>query len=314
MLLPFDKNDWPATYDGEVFRAANRGGGVSYQTKEVNDLVVPELVGEIRMQLDNNDVEWGDGAFVIHMVRGTKASTKHTVSEGAARRALKEYLDGMDINLLDEERWYIDVGIEISSGIDNCLQWLTTSHSHLIKFCIQNDDRNANRISTLGSTKYNRDISSHLPQLSGCRVEPGKMAEGIHHTVYYQQYTSEKTLTYNPGKGFHAKNIPMKEAMGRTQPCKFVNDLYQTYLDAKEDNASAARIEVRVPVRGYFICMDQDGEEIYEGDHGSSVMTRVSDSLLKRSLVSYTKETWWWVFSLSKRYSLFRSYLFLQVI
>ena len=292
-LLPFDKNDWPATYEGEVFRAANRGGGISYQTKEVNELVVPDLIGQIRMELEQRDVEWGNGAFVIHMVRGTKASTKHSVSQAAADYALEQYLDDMDIRIMDEDIAYVDIGLEAASSIDNCLQWLTTSHCHLLQSTLGIDQRHAVRISTLGSTKYSRDISSHLPQLSGCRVEPGTRAEGQYRAVYYQQYTSEKSLTYNPGKGYHGKSITMKEAMGKKQPCDFASDLYQTYLDAMDNNASSARLEVRVPVRGELVAYGEDEEEIYAADYGSQVLTSISNTILKRSLVSYSKETWW---------------------
>lgn len=290
-LLPLDRNDWPANYEGEMFRAGNHGGGVSYQTKEVSSLVVGLLVGQIRMEMEMNEVGWGHDAFVIHMVRGTKASTKHNISREAAEFALGEYLESMDLRRDDSDFWYIDVGIEISSEKNHCLQWLTTSHCHLLQKVLEISERDAARISTLGSSKYSRDISSHLPQLSGCRVEPGLRARGNFRVAYYQQYTSEKALTYNPGKGFHGKTIQMKEAMGKKQPCDFISKLYETYIGAKSDNASSARIEVRVPVKE-LVSHDDDGNPIYS-DSGTVVMTNIPAGMLRRSLASYSRDTWW---------------------
>ena len=294
-LLPFEKNDWPANYEGEIFRAARRRGGISYQTKVINDMVVNSFVDTIRTKLVEHGIDWGQGAFVIHMVRGMKASTRHSVSRQAAMEELKKFLREMDIDPdYDNDCWYIDVGLEISSEEDNCFQWLTTSHPSMLEWILGLPEHDAIRLGTFGSTRYQRDISSHLPQLSGCRVEPGVRGAGRYMAVYYQQYTSEKALTYNPEKGDHGKTITMKEAMGNKQPANFCDKLYQTFIDAKENNASAARVEVRVPVGSRFLgVLDEYGEPIYSLECSTSVMTYVSRTVLRRSIRSYTKKTWW---------------------
>ena len=278
-LVPLDMNDWPADYRGEMFRAKKRSGGMAYQTKMLPEFAVPYLIEFIRKELKWNGVEWGAGCIVLHTVRGTKHGTKHTVDEEAANLSIREFLAECQLpyDILEQGDWYIDVGLEFSSTLGHCLQWKTTSHFHFVKAALRIADNHASRITTLGSSKYQRDISSHLPALSGCRIEPGARAAGPFEAVYYQQYTNEKALTYNPERGHHGKSMTIKEAMDdRQQPIKFIEELYRLYLTAMETNLSNARVEVRVPIN-YTTCVLQD----------------IDYNVIIDSLVSIPRVTWW---------------------
>ena len=283
-LVPLDSNDWPATYEGELFRARKHSGAMGYQTKMLQQYAVSLLVGTIRQKLLQRGVDWGRGIFVLHTVRGTKNGTKHSLDDHSVSVALREYLASIHLsaNILEADgEWYIDVGVEFSSE-DHCLQWRTTSHYHMVMDVLDIPDTHASRITTLGSSKYERDIASHLPAVSGCRIEPGVRAEGPFEVVYYQQYTNEKSLTYNPEKGHHGKAITIKEAMGKTQPPKFSTDLYELYLKATDTNSSNACVEVRVP----FI-------------HATTVLLYFDQDVVNTSLLSFTRQTWWCVPSIA---------------
>lgn len=282
-LAPTDKNDWPATFAGELFRARKRSGGMAYQTKMVPGFVVSVLVEEIRYMLLSNEITWAEDCFVMHTIRGTKHGTKHSYNRYAASLALDQFFEKaylprqiIEQSIQDGAKWYVDVGLEFSSSLDFCFQWKTTSHFHLVKEVLKIPEQRASHITTLSNSKYQRDISSHLPAVSGCRIEPGSRDEGIFGAVYYQQYTNEKSLTYNPEQGNHGKAIKMAQAMGEQQPSLFVQELYTLYRTAMTTNSSNARIEVRVP-----FC------------HATTALLQLDYGVVTSSLLAFTKHVWW---------------------
>jgi hypothetical protein len=280
-LAPWDVSDWPTTFADELFRAKKRTGAMAYQTKMVMASVVPRLVGQIRQELADNDVEWGRDCFVLHTIRGTKAASHHSKTVDAAQQALEEYFESVFIDLetiRSEGEWWIDVGLEMSSEKGYCLQWATTSHFHIIRDILQISDEHASRITKLGSSKYNRDIVSHIPAVSGCRIEPGAQAAGQYDAAYCQLYTTDKALTYHPERGHHGKAITIHEAMGSAQPPPFIDSLYQLFARARKANSSKARIEMRVPLR-----------------YATTAFLQVSPAVFLNSLVAFTRHEWWYV-------------------
>jgi hypothetical protein len=179
---------------------------------------------------------------------------------------------------MDHGEWWFDVGVEISSSRQECLQWRTTSHFHIVKEVLQIQEGHASRVTSLGSSKYSRDLASHLTAVSGCRIEPGVQAAGPYEAAYFQMYTTDKALTFNPENHHHGKAISMREALGQTQPPKFVEGLFNLYISAVESNSSNARVEVRVP-----------------HTHATSVLTRLDINIVRESLVSFTRSDWWYV-------------------
>jgi hypothetical protein len=250
-LLPTDVSDWPATYDTELFRAQKRSGHMAYQTKMLPQWVLLSLVSTIRAKLARNSVDWGTTFFFTHTVRGTKDSTQHSRSNTASVIAFKEFLTDASISErgIRTGQWWVDVGLEFSSGDGACLQWRTSSHFYLVKEVLQIQDNHAHHVTSLGSSKYSRDIVSHLPAVSGCRIEPGAQAEGQFKAAYFQIYTTDKAITYNPEGRYHGKAITIDQAMGKTQPPAFIEGLFKVYRSAISRNSSNARIEIRVPLQ-----------------------------------------------------------------
>jgi hypothetical protein len=206
------------------------------------------------------------------------------MNEMSAQFALEEYLVDAKIPIHATETgyWFIDVGVEYSAmDGPECLQWSTSSHFHVVRDVLRIPDNHASRITSIGSTKYARDVVSHLPAVSGCRIEPGIQAEGPFEVQYFQMYTTDKAITYNPEGGYHGKAITMDVAMGPSQPPPFLNGLYGVYRSAMDENASNARIEVRVPFR-----------------HATRVLLNVDSHVIRNSLMSFTLDEWWLVVQL----------------
>jgi hypothetical protein len=232
----------------------------------------------MRCKVQDFDVEWAKDFFFLHTIRGTKHGTQHTATSQAALMALKDYLKDADIPVAAVEmgEWWIDVALEFSSRTARCLQWKTSSHYRLVRALLDIPEDHARRITSIGSSKYSRDISSHLPSVSGFRIKPGSQAKGPYEAVYCHMYTTDKSLTYNPEGGHHGKAITMTQAMGKTQPPTFIVKLLDVYRDAIQNNASNARFEVQVPIV-----------------QSTKVLLQFAPDLIRRSLLLFSRSEWW---------------------
>lgn len=275
--------DWPPDYDSEMFRARGRNGQLSFVTKMLPDWYVNELGDKIREKLQANEISWGEGLVFLHQIRGVKNSSQHTPLEDDAEIALEEWLD---INNLRPEDllfgdWWIDVGLQISSNEEECLAWRTDSHFHLVQEVLKISQHHADRITSISSSKYTRDMASHLTGVSGCRISPGPRAKGQYSVQYLQLYTTDKSVTYRQDKGHHGKFITCLDVLaGKAE--SYCEKLYQVYLAAMNDNFSLARIEVRIPIQ-----------------HASSVLLHLRRESISQWLVSFPRVVWWSVSTLA---------------
>jgi hypothetical protein len=214
----------------------------------------------------------------MHTIRGVKHAYLHPPTFFASADHLNRLFSDAHISPQAhlEGQWWIDVGIEISSDEGHCLQWITSSHWKAVQNVLQIEERDAKRITGIGSGKCSRDLSSHLTAISGFRITPGPRAAGPFKAAYIQAYTTDKTVTYNPEGIHHAKFVPAKDALGPEQPSKSLDGIHTIYEAARQANGSNARLEVRVPyVSATGILVDLDEE------------------LFRVSLCSFTRDTWW---------------------
>lgn len=280
-LLGASAADWPPNYESEMFRARAHNGQLSFMSKMLPEWHVNLLGDKIREFLRMNGVSWGEGLVFLHQIRGVKNSSQHTPLEVDGEVALEEWLDE---NFLKEEDlrdgdWWVDVGLQISSDEKECLAWRTDSHFHLVKDVLRIPEYHADRITSIRSTKYTRDMTSHLTAVSGCRICPGARAEGPFSVQYLQLYTTDKSLTYRQDRGHHGKFITCSDVLaGRAD--SYCANLYNVYLSAINDNFSLARVEVRVPMK-----------------HATSVLLScdLPHSTIREWLVSFPRVVWWLV-------------------
>ncbi|KAL0575321.1 hypothetical protein V5O48_006650 [Marasmius crinis-equi] len=274
-LMPENASDWPPNYSSEVFRARQSTGRMAYGTKMMGPEFLEEFVRLLREKLELNQVLWAAEFRFIHTVRGVKLGNLHSPDAESAAIAQREFFaqNCIPIEATQSGRWYIDIGMEFQSPDGQCLQWTSHSHASIIRAFLEVSEDQAIRMTALGSSRYSRDMVSHLTAIAGCRVEP-RSTKGPHEVVYVQMYSTDKAVTYNPERGHHGKAIEMKEAMG-PQPSEFVSGLFDTY-DAAGTIVSHARIELRVPLR-----------------HSLSVLFNIPRSTIRRSLAAFDPETWW---------------------
>jgi hypothetical protein len=202
----------------------------------------------------------------------------HQLDNEAAQEALKEFLSSVSLNperISLNGKWWVDVGVEISSTEENCLAWRTDSHVHLVQAICAIDDRNTKRITSPGSSKYARDLISHLSQVSGCQIQPGVHGQGPNEVAYLQLYCTDKSLTYRVDQGHHGKFIICDDVVKRKAD-KFIDNLYMLYINAADKHNAHARMEIRVPLH-----------------FAHSVLLNIDDNLLLESLVSFPAKEWW---------------------
>jgi len=269
--------EWPATYNDEMFRARGRNGQLSFQTKVVSAWHVPFLSALLRHHLDLNNVSWAKGLVFLHQIRGVKHSSFHSFNSDSATKALHMFVRANNLNyaIFSSGSWWFDVGIEIRSQAKNCLSWRTDSHFHLVQDALKINPNAASRITSLGSSKYTRDLVSHIPLVSGCRIEPGSQASGPYDIAYFQTYSTDKSLIYRQDQGHSGKFITCIDVL-KGKGTNYIESLYNLYANAITDNNSHARLEVRVPL-----------------SHANTVLLDLDHNLLGNSLVSFPPVIWW---------------------
>ncbi|KJA13180.1 hypothetical protein HYPSUDRAFT_209763 [Hypholoma sublateritium FD-334 SS-4] len=232
-LSPAAAAEWPPTYQAELFRARGKHGTLALQTKTLGKWFVRELGDAIRAALHDNNVPWGEGLIFLYQIKGVKASNGHRTSAESAKLSLNELFSKNSITQDGIERgdWWIDVGLEISSGGEECLAWRTDHHFHIVKHILSIDTSNAQRITNPGSSKYIRDLTSHLTAVAGCRISPGVRAQGPHEAIYLQMYTTDKSVIYRPEGTHFGKHLTGKEILDNKVDA-YCRGLYDLYTDA----------------------------------------------------------------------------------
>ena len=283
-LWPDRSAEWPITYDDEMFRARGRNGQLSMQSKVTTDWMTSYLGDYIRDSLEANDLTWGHGLVFLHQIRGVKNSSVHPVTHNGAEECLETFLkenlllspdaEGVD-ELLDKGDWWVDVALEVASEEDRCLAWRTDSHFGVVQRATGISEHDAERITSVGSSKYIRDMAMHLPAVSGCRITPGHRGQGEHSVQYLQMYTTDKAHIYRLDQGHHGKFIPCVDILN-SKGITYANQLYKLYCNASVDTPCQARLEVRVPLA-----------------RANAVLLNIDEGLLYDSLLSFTPRSWW---------------------
>jgi hypothetical protein len=270
-------SEWPPTYTAEMFRARGKNGTLAFQSKSVPKHFVPFIGEQLRDTLSENDVSWGEGLIFLHQIRGVKAANGHHPNSMSAHDALDDLFRDHHITAEAhiDGRWWVDVGLELGSLRDECLAWRTDSHFHVVKDVLDIPPLHARRITQTGSSKYIRDLTSHLTSVSGCRISPGVRAQGPHSALYLQMYMTDKSITYRPD-GSHFGKFMRGQDILQGKADDYCHDLYTVYRDATTKNPSLARVEVRVPLAD-----------------AANVLVDVDIDALRGGLVCFTKSIWW---------------------
>jgi hypothetical protein len=275
-----DSTEWPATYEDEVWRARRKKGGFAFRGVPLGDWCLPHIGQRIREELQNRDVHWANGFKFMHQVRGLKSASRHSPLANNPLAALREFLETIGLSTIfdgndESDLWWIDVGLEVHCP-GYCMQWRTDSHAEVVQHALQLTAGQGQRITTLGSSKYSRDLCSHLLDVSGCRIELGVQSCGLYKAAYLQMYTTDKSSTYHPQGRSHGKSMSGEEVLKAKEPPAFCRGLYESYCNSAQHHDSNARIEIRVPL-----------------EFGHQVLRGLPDTIIRSSLLAFERAVWW---------------------
>lgn len=268
----------PPSHAGGLFVAQGSNGQLSLPTLSLHEECIPYFADLLRQKLRENNIPWGENIVFLHQIRGVKEENSHAAMDGYGAEVAKDrFLRRHAIvpALLEEAVAYIDVGIEMSSNEKLCLCWWSDRHHKVVNEVAEIPLEHAVRITSIGSSKFTPDPTSHLPAASGFRVANGSQAAGPYQIVYMQAYLTDKGVTYHPEHGHFGKHISALQIING-KGGDFCGNLYNLYRSAMDHNVSACRLEVRVPIQ---FCEE--------------VLVDVERVRIGRSLLKFDKETWW---------------------
>jgi hypothetical protein len=256
-VCPEAASDWPADRNSEMFRAKNHGPGFAWGTKLIGAADVESFGEALRDHCQLSGRDWMEDIVFQIQVRGLKMATGHDPTAAEAQRALDDFISFVNPDVPGQV--WVDVGLEISVLNRACL-WLTDAHQSMVQSALEVTEAQARTLTTPGRRRYQRDVTAHLPALSGCRIPLD--AVGPFEASYTQFYSSEKNPTYHPENGHHAKFMTTKMAMRGTPPT-ILTQLHQVYGTAANELPVSARAEVRVPLaHAHRVLLDWNRETV----------------------------------------------------
>jgi hypothetical protein len=267
---PEDAQNWPPSYQDAMFRAKNKSGSFQHGNRAFSQWEVSEFSESLTRNLQQR-YQWARDLIYMIQVKGVKEANRHNPNPHDAEVSLQRFLSDFDTS---SGSWFVDVGLEISER-GKSYQWRSDSHHVVFREALDLSEATAAAVSRRSNRAYFRDISSHLLDLAGCRVDLIPRFKGPHQIEYIQMYTTDKAIVHHLEKGRHTKYMSGPEALSG-QPPKFIVELYQAFYNARDVLDCAARIELRVPLEA-----------------STEVLLGLSDQLLAQCLVVFPIRTWW---------------------
>ncbi|KAI0681865.1 hypothetical protein C8T65DRAFT_597980, partial [Cerioporus squamosus] len=213
-------------------------------------------------------------------IRGTKGAFNFKLDDDEDReRACNMFLETINTErIVDLDNWYIDVGLEIRHE-GHVVQWLRDAHPELLALALPSvTAARAAQVENLSA--FHRDVSGHLYDLAGFRVEPGARGDPDK-VVYINLYTTDKAVTYQLHDGIFRP--------------RRASDLYPGPLPHLLEDLD--RI-----LESFAVCAGSEGN-LQEGtarmetrvhfSHVHETLRRFPERLLADSVISYPSDVWW---------------------
>jgi hypothetical protein len=244
--IPSTAGHWPVSYSAEMDRIRKEGGRLSFGTVLVAGEDI-ERFGDRLMEYVRQ-YDWGQGAFFLHQLRGTRGQTAYNYLDSAARdRALENFFYFLDFDEINREKWYVDWGVELQ--LDGyVLWWRRDSHWRLVASTLSLDAEEANEL-TKPSSKFFVDPAAQMTDVAGFRFVPSATDRGNTHVHYVQAYNTEKSITYLLDGNKVAKGLGYKDTFVKKDAVEnYMMTIGSMFGDAEMGYDGYARLERRVRV------------------------------------------------------------------
>ncbi len=286
-VLPEAAAQWPNNYRHATTLARGRGGQLGTITNDLPQFVLEYFAPLFLENLAAMGEQFEDAFFEVE-ARGVKLQTVHDpADEDARREALEKLLTPLDLTLVPEEevrtRWFVDVALDIHQE-GYVLQWLTNAHARLIRHALPAQASRADNVgdTLVKGTHFHRDLSGHLTDLAGFRLEP--RSRGVRdHVVYMNVYTTDKAATYQQNNGVYRRRGSYDLVPGKMDKLLAdIETINSTFMEcAGRDGViqdGTARFEIRV-----------------NAAFARESLTAMPEELLEQSVLAVPASMWWYV-------------------
>ena len=251
--LPEHTSHWPPTYAAAYALARDQARQLHFSSIDIPATLLSRFVDHLRQKLE--EFPEFDEFFFMHEYRGLKGVTCHNGCSGEEiLRAFDALTDDLDMELVDMEDWWVDIGMEVCCS-GKVLQWVEDGHGLLAEYLLPHLDRAGIR-GLMKSKGWATDTSALLYDLAGFRVKPG--SRGTPNGVrYINVYTTDKEPTYQLHKGSFRQHSPL-DILPDSLPnlLRDVVELSSIYRNCLYNAAGVqdgcARAEIRVPLSAAY--------------------------------------------------------------
>ena len=281
-ILPERAAHWPPSYTTELIRAADNRGKFHFGSVDLPEDTLPVFAANLRTALAAQP-RLGKPYFQLE-IRGSKCafSCPLDVDDPSEReRMFNLFVENINLELISNpDNWFVDVGIEIHQP-GHVVQWLSDAHNHIVSHCLPSlTAQEATRVTALSA--FHEDLSRHLYDLSGFRVEPGERGRADN-VVYINCYTTDKTITYQLHSGIFRQRTAADLYPGPLPKlCEDLSKIIDTFAicggSEGHTQDGTARLETRVRLSSVH-----------------DTLTSFPQELLQVAVVSFPNEDWWYV-------------------
>lgn len=279
-IVPEHAAHWPESFDVGLRTARDARGQTRFHSVNVPE---DRLKAFAKSLLDKfpEDGALGKPFFMIE-VRGTKTGFTFQMDDDNDRRiVLEKYIEPLDLRMQEKDNldnWYVDVAVELSRS-GHVVQWRTDAHASILKHaCQESMDLERARRTVERSSKYYRDISGLLYDLSGFRFSPTQPIDGVSH---FNVYTTDKTPIYQLHRGIFRV---------RGADDLFPKKIQGLYKDIEEESA-------QITACAGFGSAGQDGtarlEVRVKFNSALNAIPQLSDRDVEGMIVVYPNAVWW---------------------
>ncbi|KAI6124390.1 hypothetical protein EV401DRAFT_1856772, partial [Pisolithus croceorrhizus] len=217
-------------------------------------------------------------------------STKSVAVKGAsihrlddlpgAQSALDEMLDHLDLHAINDENWFIDVGLEIGKP-DHVVTWFADGHELLLQNVLSQSSHQA-VANLMKSKKFKMDHMALLKDCAGFRAETTARIRDNDHVNYICAYCMEKNVHYqrHPGLYRYRRADELQIPEKHKKIIDDLNTMSETLVECSGTQGTlqtgSARLEVRVPLR-----------------RAITANRFFDERLLELTVVSIPAKTWW---------------------
>ncbi|TBU21125.1 hypothetical protein BD311DRAFT_679288, partial [Dichomitus squalens] len=280
---PHHAKAWPHSYHHVKTFARGERGQFTAVSRLLPIEVMDDFAEGLFAKLDTLGPTFKDAFFELE-AKGVKATSMHPPQDAEARaEALQSVLAPLDMAMVPIEekrtRWFVDVALEIHrEGF--VMQWLTVAHERLLRVALPSlGDEQVRAVRR--SKAFREDLSGHLTDFAGFRVEPSQHGRRDHAT-YVNVYTTDKAATYQAGFNGIYRRRPFSDLVPK-RLAKLIEDvdvISGTFYDcgggAGMVQDGGARMEIRVNLA-----------------YAEASLRDIPDAIVQHAVLPVPSEIWW---------------------